>query len=71
MEFDPKYIQNDIGFFEKYTLLRIIDIILHQIFLSEIPRASVNPQAPVAQKKADEVVFRHFQGEIHTVVEFL
>jgi len=23
----------------------------------------VNPQAPVAQKSADEVVFRHFQGE--------
>ena len=22
-----------------------------------------NPQAPVAQKTADEVVFRHFQGE--------
>ena len=23
----------------------------------------LNPQAPVAQKTADEVVFRHFQGE--------
>ena len=23
----------------------------------------INPQAPVAQKSADEVVFRHFQGE--------
>ena len=23
----------------------------------------VNPQAPVTQKIADEVVFRHFQGE--------
>ena len=23
----------------------------------------LNPQAPVAQKSADEVVFRHFQGE--------
>ena len=23
----------------------------------------LNPQAPVAQKIADEVVFRHFQGE--------
>ena len=23
----------------------------------------LNPQAPVAQKNADEVVFRHFQGE--------
>ena len=23
----------------------------------------INPQAPVAQKNADEVVFRHFQGE--------
>ena len=22
-----------------------------------------NPQAPVAQKSTDEVVFRHFQGE--------
>ena len=22
-----------------------------------------NPQTPVAQKSADEVVFRHFQGE--------
>ena len=27
-----------------------------------------NPQAPVAQKIADELVFRHFQGE---GVEFL
>ena len=26
-------------------------------------QGSVNPQAPVAQKTADEVVFRHFQGE--------
>ena len=24
---------------------------------------NVDPQAPVAQKIADEVVFRHFQGE--------
>ena len=24
---------------------------------------TLNPQAPVAQKTADEVVFRHFQGE--------
>ena len=23
----------------------------------------INPQAPVGQKTADEVVFRHFQGE--------
>ena len=23
----------------------------------------INPQAPLAQKNADEVVFRHFQGE--------
>ena len=23
----------------------------------------INPQAPVAQKIADEMVFRHFQGE--------
>ena len=27
------------------------------------PGSHVNPQAPVAQKIADEVVFRHFQGE--------
>ena len=26
-------------------------------------QADINPQAPVAQKIADEVVFRHFQGE--------
>ena len=32
------------------------DPICHQIKL-------INPQAPVAQKTADEVVFRHFQGE--------
>ena len=25
--------------------------------------SKINPQAPVAQKTADEVVFRHFQGE--------
>ena len=24
--------------------------------------SALNPQAPVAQKSADEVVFRHFQG---------
>ena len=28
-----------------------------------VGNAPVNPQAPVAQKSADEVVFRHFQGE--------
>ena len=27
------------------------------------PKAPVNPQAPVTQKIADEVVFRRFQGE--------
>ena len=30
----------------------ISDIVIHN-----------NPQAPVAQKSADEVIFRHFQGE--------
>ena len=29
----------------------------------DYPKAPVNPQAPVTQKIADEVVFRHFQGE--------
>ena len=28
-----------------------------------VGNAPVNPQAPVAQKSADEVVFRRFQGE--------
>ena len=26
-------------------------------------RYDINPQAPVAQKSADEVIFRRFQGE--------
>ena len=26
-------------------------------------KSKLNPQAPVAQKSADEEVFRHFQGE--------
>ena len=30
--------------------------------ISLMPRV-VNPQTPVAQKSADEVVFRQFQGE--------
>ena len=30
---------------------------------SEVFKISVNPQAPVAQKIADQVVFRRFQGE--------
>ena len=29
----------------------------------KIQNLDLNPQAPVAQKIADEVVFRHFQGE--------
>ena len=28
-----------------------------------IRKAEINPQAPVAQKVADEVVFRRFRGE--------
>ena len=33
--------------------------IFHTKFLIPI---NLNPQAPVAQKSADDVVFRHFQG---------
>ena len=33
-------------------------------YLLQVPvQGPINPQAPVAQKSADEVVFRHFQGE--------
>ena len=33
------------------------------LFCAKILFVNFNPQAPVAQKTADEVVFRHFQGE--------
>ena len=32
-------------------------------FISEWVLRTLNPQTPVAQKIADEVVFRYFQGE--------
>ena len=36
---------------------------LGQILNSDSVRVYINPQAPVAQKIADEVVFQRFQGE--------
>ena len=40
-EFDPKFVQIDIEFSKTQKLYGIIDVILHMIFLSEIPQASV------------------------------
>ena len=49
-------------------LMRIRGAIMSNFFyilvnLSPLAKREVNPQAPVAQKTADEVVFRRFQGE--------
>ena len=33
------------------------------IYPQRLTKLFLNPQTPVAQKIADEVVFRHFQGE--------
>ena len=35
----------------------------NSIYLVLSTSSDLNPQAPVAQKTADEVVFRRFQGE--------
>ena len=40
-------------------------VYFHTVFNCRIPKKQtfLNPHTPVAQKSADEVVFRHFQGE--------
>ena len=38
-------------------------LISSEKFCEIIIFSKINPQAPVAQKSADEVVFRHLQGE--------
>ena len=45
------------------TLSEGIRELLRKCKLRKITKIVINPQAPVAQKITDEVVFRHFQGE--------
>ena len=51
-----------------FVTFNVVDRLFIINILKLMPNAycsyfSINPQAPVAQKIADEVVFRHFQGE--------
>ena len=49
--------------FKMYLLLKTLNIVFYVTSEKQIIMASLNPHTPVAQKVADEVVLRRFQGE--------
>ena len=48
---------------QRYHCMLSHQIVVNLFGFFETNRIIVNPQAPVAQKVADEVVFRRFRGE--------